>query len=155
MGGGLAAFLGVGTSVSVASVTAGGRPVVGRGLGWRVEADGRTVTVFLDDAANEELVDALAASSLVAVVLSQPTTHRSIQVKGHDARVAPAPAEAAALVDHHIAGFARELAAIGYGEVFTRALCAFEAADLVAVSFTPDAGFDQTPGPRAGEPLPQ
>lgn len=154
MGKGLAAFLGAGTSVSVASVAAGGRPVVGRGLGWRVEEDGRTVTVVLDDAVNEGLVDALAATGRVAIVLTQPTTHRSIQLKGHDARVAPAPPDAAALVDRHIAAFARELAAIGYGDAFTRALCAHNPADLVAVSFTPDAGFDQTPGPRAGEPLP-
>lgn len=154
MGEGLAAFLDAGTSVSVASTAAGGRPVVGRGLAWRLETDGRTVTVVLDDCANDGLVDALAASGRVAVVLSQPTTHRSIQLKGRNARVAPAPPDAAALADHHIAGFARELAAIGYGEAFTRALCAFEAADLVAVSFTPDAGFDQTPGPHAGEPLP-
>lgn len=154
MGEGLAAFLGVGTSVSVASTAAGGRPVVGRALAWRLEADGRTVTVILDDAANEGLVDALAASARVAVVLTQPTTHRSIQFKGRNARVAAAPPDAVALAEHHIAGFARELAAIGYGDAFTRALCAFQAADLVAVSFSPDAGFDQTPGPNAGEPLP-
>lgn len=154
MGEGLAAFLRVGVSVSVSSVAAGNRPVVGRGVGWRPEADGRTVTVFLDDAANEALVDAVTASGRVAVVLTRPTTHRSIQLKGRDARVVPAPPDAAALVDHHIADFARELAAIGYAEPFTRALCAFDAADLVALSFTPDARFDQTPGPQAGEPLP-
>lgn len=154
MGEGLEAFLRVGTSVSVAAVAAGNRPVVGRGLGWRLETDGRTVTVWLDDAANEALVDAVAASGRVAVVLTQPTTHRSIQLKGGDARVAPAMPDAAALVDHHIADFARELAAIGYAEPFTRALCAHDPTDLVAVSFTPDARFDQTPGPQAGEPLP-
>lgn len=154
MGEGQAAVLHAGVSVSVASVAAGNRPVVGRGLGCRVEADGRTVTVLLDDAANEALVDAIAASGRVAVVLTQPSTHRSIQFKGRDARVGPAPDGAEAFVAEHVAAFARELAIIGFDADFTRTLTAHASADLVAVTFVADRLFDQTPGPRAGEPLP-
>jgi hypothetical protein len=42
---------------------------------------------------------------------------------------------------------------LGYTAAFGRALLDFDAADLVAVAFTPKTAFRQTPGPNAGAPL--
>jgi hypothetical protein len=46
-----------------------------------------------------------------------------------------------------------ELTAIGYDEPMIRAVYQCEAGDAIAIAFTPDAAFAQTPGPRAGQPL--
>jgi hypothetical protein len=39
---------------------------------------------------------------------------------------------------------------LGYGRAFAEAYMAIEPAQMVALSFTVEAMFDQTPGPQAG-----
>ena len=45
------------------------------------------------------------------------------------------------------------VAQVGYGPQYTAAMLNAPRDDLVAVEFSPEAAFDQTPGPHAGEPL--
>jgi hypothetical protein len=55
------------------------------------------------------------------------------------------------------AAFIAEIMALGYSENFSRALMAPAGDDAVGVAFTPEAVFEQTPGPKAGmrlEPKP-
>ncbi|WP_207461374.1 hypothetical protein [Azospirillum sp. SYSU D00513] len=149
----LAAYIEGGISIVVSSGDAGRGPTVGRAVGCRVSADRRSVTVFLSAGANAALLEAVAATGRFAAAFSEPTTHRSIQLKGSDAAVTPAGEGLQTLLDHHAAGFVRELTRIGYTEAFTRTLLAADPDEVAAVTFTPTGIFDQTPGPRAGDPL--
>lgn len=147
------AFLGVGVSVNVASRGGDSTPLVGRACGCRASADRRQVTVFLSALQLPLLVEALAETKVIAVAISQPTTHRTLQLKGSDARVMPVSAE-----DHtHLAtfrqAFAADLASLGYGYEFAVAVVPEVDAGTVAVRFTPTHAFDQTPGQNAGKPL--
>jgi len=146
----LTAFLADGVSVVVSSGGAGGWPAVARALGCTVAADGRRVTVFLAESASQGLLAATAAGGQVAVVVTKPSTHRSIQIKGRAAARVPLPADARAVLAHHGEAFARDLLTIGYDRRFTRTLMDHDPADVVAVAFTPCGIFDQTPGPNAG-----
>jgi hypothetical protein len=142
-----------GISMTVASRASGNLPVLGRALGCRVSSDRRRVTVLLPGDQLPELVAALRESGAIAVVFSEPATHRTIQLKGTDASLeAPAPGDAE-LGARWADGFVAELAPYGIGEPLVRALLWCEPAALLAVSFTPCAAFQQTPGPRAGAPL--
>jgi hypothetical protein len=47
----------------------------------------------------------------------------------------------------------REIQLVGFAPPLTRAMLAHRLEDVVAVRFTPEQAFDQTPGPRAGTPL--
>lgn len=49
--------------------------------------------------------------------------------------------------------FGEEVGSVGFSAVFQRAIMAGTEAEAVAVSFTPTAAFEQTPGPSAGQPL--
>lgn len=147
----LAAFLQGGLSVMAACCADGVPPAMGRVIGCRVAADRAAVTVYLPRARCRGLIEIAQPGRPLAVVYSEPTTHRSVQLKGPILTVAPA-GRADALLARYAGAFADQLDRIGFDGDFTRALLG-EPADVVAVTFRPAAVFDQTPGPRAGEAL--
>ena len=149
-----AAFLHrAGISITAASRDGGNVPRIGRCLGCRVSADRRKVTVFFAASQYKAFSDALAASKAVAVVFSLPSTHRALQLKGFDATVEPLAPGDVEIFTRHVAAFVEELAALGYSREVVDACHWSEAAEVRAVSFTPTAAFEQTPGPGAGAPL--
>ena len=96
---------------------------------------------------------AVLLSLSIAVVFSRPSTHRTLQLKADDARVRAVTSDEAAIVATYVEAFGREIASLGHTDVQARTLFAFRADDLVAIDFTPNAAFEQTPGPKAGSPL--
>jgi len=149
----LATFLCGPVSIYVASRAAGNVPVLVRASGCRVSSERRRVTLFLARSKSESVIEALRATRVVATVFTLPSSHRSVQLKGTDAEVAPPAAEDVEKVGRYIEAFAREINPLGYRPEMGRALLWLDADDLVALSFTPSAAFTQTPGPGAGAPL--
>lgn len=82
----IAAFIQGGVSIVVAGRNDALVGDVIRGCGCRVSADRRRVTVLVDPARSEALLDDITSNRMIAVVFSRPSTHRSIQLKGTDAR---------------------------------------------------------------------
>lgn len=142
-----------GISMTASSRTAGNRAELGRVHGVRVAEDRRRVTVLLPGEQYPDLIDALRASRAIAVVFSQPSTHRTIQLKGVDAGVEAPAAGDLELARRCMEGFVEALATLGYPETMVRTAVWFDPDALVVVGFTPCAAFQQTPGPRAGAPL--
>ncbi len=151
-------FLDRSLSVNVATSDRDGRPLVARAVAARVApgiAPGsERLTVLIDGRANAVLVAAVKETGRLAVVFTEPSTHRSIQIKDDNASVAAPTVEESKLPCPYIDGFIEELAAMGFTEAFVRAVMAFDPADLVALHLDPAAVFDQTPGPKAGERIP-
>ena len=148
-----AAFIQSGVSLIAASRNAANMPTLARALGCRVSADRRRVTVFVARSQAAVLLDNVVATGTVAVVFTQPSSHRAIQLKGSDAKLLPLEAGDRKIMTALVEGFATELAPLGYSGAFVRALLACPPEDVVAIAFTPDAAFSQTPGARAGAPL--
>ena len=90
---------------------------------------------------------------MIAVVFSQPTTHRTIQLKGTDAAVVPVLDDDPHVWAAYLERLTGELRHIGFSDGFARAMVKVPSADVVAVAFEPSAAFVQTPGPKAGTPL--
>lgn len=148
-----ASFIQGGVSVILASRNAGLVADAIRGCGCRVSRDRRRVIVLVDRQRAEPLVADVTANGQIAVVFSQPSTHRTIQLKGTDASVVrPKPSDRA-LVASHREDWVDELCGIGYSREFAKAFWGRLPEALVAISFTPTAAFEQTPGPAAGQPL--
>jgi len=140
-------------SISVASSGEGNVPAVSRAVGCRVSPDRRRITVFLAASRSASLLEAIESSRRIAAAFSQPSTHRTIQLKGVDAaRTALDPADHEH-AQRYLRDFGADLGLAGYEEEVARLLLGHEAADVVAVAFTPSAAFNQTPGPGAGGPL--
>ena len=148
-----AAFLQGGVSISAASSGAHPFPSLCRVLGCQVAPDRRELTVLVAQSQAAQLLEDVRRSGRLSVVFSQPSTHRTLQIKGEGARIAAASAQDLEAVRHHRDAFVAEVAPLGFAEALLRLLLACEDEDIVAISCMPSAAFDQSPGPRAGSAL--
>jgi hypothetical protein len=139
------------TSMSIATRDAQLLPAVGKALGCIVGADRRALTVMIDGGQSARIAADLAAGSPVAVVFSLPATHRTVQIKGLRAMVAPASPTQQVRARLHVDAIVEHLVPLGYAEPALRALFSYAPESLLAVRFAPTAVYAQTPGPRAGE----
>ncbi|WP_152415459.1 hypothetical protein [Caenispirillum salinarum] len=138
----------------MASRTAGGHAVVGRAHAAIPMAEPGRLLIVLQAHANAEVLRAVTETGSIAVVFTQPTTHRSFQVKAADAVVTPPAVGWREAIERHARAFALELREIGFTETFIGAYNACDADRLAGITFTCASGFDQAPGPHAGEPVP-
>ena len=149
----LVAMMARGVSVIVGSRDAALRPSIMRAVGSRVEAGGQHVTVYLARAQSRQLVQDLAATGQLAVVFSEPSTHRSVQLKTTRVQMREAGPEDAPVLAAYLRSMEHEIQQVGFGPPVTRAMLAHRLEDVLAVRFTPEQAFEQTPGPRAGAAL--
>ncbi len=149
----LAALMARGISVNVASRDAAMRPSLMCAVGSRVDDGGRSITVFVSRRQSRQLVQDVAATGCIAVVFSEPATHRTVQVKATRASLRNATREDEAVLARYLASMEIEIQRVGHPPPVTRAMLAHRLDDVVAISFEPEQAFDQTPGPKAGTPL--
>lgn len=150
----VAVFLRRGLGVIAASRDAALGPSIGKGLACRLDADANSLTVFLVRAHALQLLADVEAHGVIAVTCSQPSTHRTLQFKGENAREVPLAPGDEELVHDAVERYVSDLSStVGFPPAYGRALTAHRAGELVAISFTVRACFDQTPGPRAGESI--
>ena len=144
------ALIARGVSAVVGSRDLAHRPSLMRAVAGVITPDGATVTVYLARSQSRQLLADIASTGRIAVVFSSPSTHETLQLKATRARLRDAgEADAAALAAYRAAMVA-ELGAIDIPPEFAAAMLACDRDDVVAVSFEPEAAFDQTPGPKAG-----
>jgi len=118
-----------------------------------VSADGRSLRLCVAAPEGSRVRANLEGNGAVAVGFSPPTIARAVQVKGVAGAGAVGEPDAADLerVERHVRSFVAEAARIGAPEELSRRM--FVGAGLVAVEFSIDEVFDQTPGPTAGRRL--
>lgn len=145
-----AAFIQTGVSISLASCGPDHLPSMSRGLGCKVLDAGRQVAIFVRHSQSEALLAHIRHSGRVASVFSLPSSNRTLQLKGIDARIVPFASTDLPIVDKHLADFILEVIPLGMAAAVVRAILASRPDDLATVVYTPCAVFSQTPGPRAG-----
>ena len=111
-----------GVSVIVASRDAAFRPSIMRGVGSAISADGTQVTVYLRRSQSRQLLQDIEAGGGVAVVFSEPPTHRTLQLKARAATLRPAGPTDQPLLDKYLAAMRHELAQVGYGPGYVAAM---------------------------------
>ncbi len=149
----VAAFLQSGLSMTVASRDERHVPSIAKASGCVVSPDRHTLTVLLFAEAGEGVARDIALCGQVAAVFTRPSTHETVQVKGSDARSVPVTHRDIAAVRRNLDLFTVDTTPLGWGPEFVDALFWRDPAGLLAIRFTPDAVFAQTPGPRAGEAI--
>lgn len=147
-----AAFMQSGVSMSLGARDDTLRPSVTRGLGCRVLPDGE-LRVYVDASQSQDLVRDVARTGEVAVVFSDIVRHRTLQVKAADAQLQALDDEDQQAVDAYVDRFTAVVEALGYPASVPRALLASERAARAAIACHPHEGFEQTPGPQAGQSL--
>jgi hypothetical protein len=148
-----AAFLQGGISMCVSACSKDMVPTLARATGCRVSPERRRVTVFVSALQAAPVLECIRHNGSIAVVFSQPSTHRTVQLKGTDAVIEALSNDDPDMIARYCASFAQELAPLGFAAAPVLTLLDFPRDELVRLSFTPTAAFSQTPGPKAGEPL--
>jgi hypothetical protein len=147
------ALIAKGVSVIAASHDLANRPSIMRAVGSSITPDGRSITVFMSRPQARQLLADVASTGHIAVVFSQPSSHRSVQVKGVRASIREGGPEDLPVLHRYLKSMERELALISLGPEFARTMLSHRVEDLVAITFEPVSAFDQTPGPKAGAQL--
>src|SRR5690242_2520757 len=80
-----ASFVQGGVSIVAASRDPMNAPRIARAVGCRVSSDRRRVTVLFPKAKSAELLEVIGAGGPIAVTFTQPSTHRTIQIKAKSA----------------------------------------------------------------------
>lgn len=146
-------FIESGASLSAASRDRRYLPSVARVLACKAAADGHTLRICLAKSQASQLVQDALDSDQLALVISDPPTHRTWQIKGDTVSVLAITAEDSQHIETHIDAFANLLTPLNYSRAFCLALYEHQAEDLVCLKFHARELFEQTPGPNAGKLL--
>lgn len=147
-----ATLIGRRVSIIVGTCDAARRPHVMRATGCRLSADRLRLLVLMPALSGADVLADLRANGRIAVVFSEPTTHRTLQVKGDDAVVGDLAPDEQALSAPYRTRFADEIAQLGFAPRVAATLLGRDE-PLAAIRFTIAEAFEQTPGPAAGERL--
>jgi len=146
-------FMESGISLCAASRDKRLLPSLARVLACRVERQQGRVRLLLASSQSEQLLRDCLATDRIALVLSDPPTHRTWQLKGDGVQIHEVTQGDQQCIERHGAEFALTIGPLGFSPAFASALFAHPAGEVVAIGFTPQQLFDQTPGPRAGEKI--
>lgn len=151
----LLAFLQRGLSLYMGSTDKRGWPQVARALAVR-PLPGPQLVLAVPAEPAEGLLEAIESTAQVALVLCQPSTHFTVQIKGRDARVEPLQGDDWPELGRNRRNFGVEIRAFGFDEEFNDAWFSVTGTgpnSLRVVRFTPYGAWNQTPGPGAGAPM--
>jgi len=144
------AFLRGGNSLSVGTRDAQLLPECARAVGLRVWDDRRHVSLFVPEGPGRRTLENLRDNGRVAIAVSHPPDHRSLQIKGQLLSLSPVGAEDAKFVSAYVRQLAQVLDLLGLPshivERVNHAPC--QRADLRVEEL-----YQQTPGPGAGSVL--
>lgn len=125
-------------------------PSVARASACRVSDDRRRVTLLLPAQQCRQLLADIAATRAIAVVFTEPSSHRTLQFKGSDAAESPLADGDMERVRVHLRAFAEEIVPLGHARELALTVHDVPGGELTPVTFSIDAIFEQTPGPKAG-----
>lgn len=150
----IADFIQQGVAAAAGSCNAARQPSAARVLACRVDTGCERITLLLARRQNETFVQDAQEQQQLAVVFCLPSTERALQIKGTAVRIEAVHAGDVALVHAHNAAFTAQITPKGYSAEFAACYHQLDCIDeLFALSFAPQAVFEQTPGPQAGQAM--
>lgn len=145
------AFIEREVAIDVASCDAERRPSACRGFACRVAPDRQRLTVFVRRGEGAQVLQDVLGSDTIAVVFCLPASEAALQIKGRQVSLSAATPDDDAHVATYRQRFVDGVVCLGFGRDFATAYMTTEPGQMVAITFTPEAIFEQTPGPRAGQ----
>jgi hypothetical protein len=143
----LAEFVEGGLSMLVGTRDAALRPKVDRAVGSVVGADRQTITIYLNKELGAQAVANLNDNGALAVTVSRPYDHRTLQLKGQMLSLREGTEEDRTKQERWLTGFVEHLYIVGLPRSVVRQLKVYPS---VAVTMRIDDLFEQSPGPGAG-----
>lgn len=147
----LVAFVHGGVAIGVATRNDELRPAFTRAFGPWVSADRRRLTLCVMAARGSPSRENIEGNGAIAVVFNPPTAGKALQLKGHVVEAREPQAEDLERAERHLEAFLVEAEQVGVASDMARR--SFVRRDFLAVTFSIDELFEQTPGQRAGASL--
>ena len=119
-------------------------------MGFKSDCSRQLFTVYVPEKAAAKTLANLTDNGAIAVTMTRPIDHKSVQIKGRAVRTRPADDADRALLNVHRAALTEQFALVGVPRSITRRLTNWPS---VAIDVEVTAAFSQTPGPQAGQPL--
>lgn len=145
------AFIEREVAIDLASASADHHPSSCRGFACRVSPDRQRLTLFVRREEARQLLQDVVTQDAIAVVFCLPETEAALQIKGRQIALSAARADDMLDIQRYRDAFIDGIVRIGHPRLFAEAYMAVDAGQMMAVSFQPEAVFEQTPGPRAGQ----
>jgi hypothetical protein len=139
-----------GTTILVASVNRQGVPSCCRGVALTSNDDLATATVYVPLAASQDTIANVATTHRIAVSITHPVDHSSIQLKGTTATTRLAEDREAGFVRGRLDAMAEVLDSIGLPRRIVHSITCWPS---YAIDVRVEEIYDQTPGPNAGSRL--
>lgn len=149
----LAEFICSGISITASSRDGRFIPSISRVLACSINSQRTQLRIFLVKSQALQLLRDITSSGEIAVVFSQPSSHRTLQIKSTNAHPCSLEQRDIALIEASLRNFAEDLSLIDYPREFAHAFHHFTPDDLLVISFSPSALFEQSPGPDAGKAM--
>jgi len=146
----LAELIASGVDMYVATRNAELLPESMLALAGKIHGDGCAMTVFLPEVTSAATLANLRENGQIAITISRPRDHKTVQVKGKATRIRPSDESEKDLQAVLRASLVEGFAHIGIPRSTSRRLVWWPS---VAVDVQVNDVFQQTPGPHAGEPL--
>jgi hypothetical protein len=143
-------FVESGVSVLVGTRDSNMRPFGIRGMGVKVHADRKTLTVYVPNPTGERTLANLRDNGRIALTFTRPIDHRSMQLKGRAVAFRPATEDEKPFLESYVEGWARHLEVVGLPRAIGSSLTYWPA---TAVDVAVETSFHQTPGPSAGKSM--
>lgn len=143
-------FLTVGRSVAAGSCDAEGRPHATRCAAIRVAPDRQHATLFLAQHLAQSTLRNVADNPRLAIQISNPLDHRTVQLKGQVVETREASAEDRSYIEQYVSELAAVVDQIGMPHDRVVRMAQWPAA---AITLRVREVFLQTPGPGAGTPI--
>lgn len=147
------AFIEREVAIDIASRSAALRPSACRAFACRVSPDRQRITVFVRRTEAAQLLQDVLEQDVVAIVFCLPETEAALQIKGRQVTLQAASAEDMEAIDDYCHRFIEGVTRLGHRRNFAQTYMAVDPGQMVALSFTPDLVFEQTPGPKAGQQM--
>jgi hypothetical protein len=117
--------------------------------GWRIGADGRTLTALTTEPVTAGLIESLQENGQLALTVEDFPAHETYQFKGRYVSHRPAQHEDLAIVDRIRQRFMKNMRAV-FPALPEGIAGAFISNPILAVEFEVSEIYVQTPGPGAG-----
>lgn len=126
------------------------RPASTMAVGVAFDCEKKRVTVFVPEATSADVILNLYANGELAAVFEEILTHHTVQLKGKAVEIRPARESERATVERCIEGFFTQVESVGALSSMVRRKRIWP---CHAITFEVRDVFEQTPGPKAGEPF--
>ena len=139
--------------ISIAACDYSGAPLLARCLAVEITADGTQARIYLNGNSAQPLFAQLKREQWLAVVMEQPRTHRSLQIKGKVDAISPMSDADIAYCQQYQQSFTEGVIAFGFTDAFSAVFIPppDESASIIQINI--EQVYEQSPGTQAGQLL--